>query len=117
MFQVTSDGCNVDCVSPGNRRACRHVLVLVQWKTLGLLVRITLSLLLLLHPWVRQPPSNEQKTARRFCCTFWGLQGPMKWYNEKKGRKKERKDTNFRRESGCCVLTTMGYPTRPVRRP
>ena len=52
----------------------------------------------LLLLWVRQPPSNEQKTAQRFCCTFGGLQSPIKWYNEEKekDRQKEgKKRTQF----------------------
>ena len=46
------------------------------------------DLLLLLC--VRQPPSNEQKNAQRFCCTFGGLQSPIKWYNEKKEKDREK---------------------------
>ena len=41
--------------------------------------------------WVKQPPSNEQKTAQIFCCTWGGGGGvcsPIKWYNKKK--EKER---------------------------
>ena len=70
---------------------CLHVQHLHTVRSCVHAYRQHLQILLLLLLCVRQPPSSEQKTAQRFCCPFGGLQGCIKWYNKKKGIKKERK--------------------------
>ena len=54
----------------------------------------------------------SRKLLRDFAALLGGLHSPIKWYNKKKEkeRKKQKKrNKNYRQESGCCVLTTLGY--------
>ena len=46
--------------------------------------------------------------------------GPIRWYNYKKKKEKERKKEKEQKhgpERVCSVLTTLGYPARPVQLP
>ena len=63
----------------------------------------------------------NRKLLRDFAALLGGLQSPIKWYNEKKEKEKEKErkkgTKKCRQESGCCVLSTLGYPARPIRPP
>ena len=78
-------------------------------------------------------PMNK-KLLGDFAALLRGMQSHIQRYNEKKPkeREKEKKEEKKRKEkkkeqktktnltgagSGCCVLTTLGYPARPVRLP